>query len=75
MKNTIDVDNRKKLRETRRLLILANRRLNELAMKQTKALLLLEESCGKCILTYHGEDCTKRICEFKSMREALETES
>ena len=33
---------------------------------------VLEESCSKCILLYHGESCSKRTCEFKTMREILE---
>jgi len=63
------------LEEKAKLLETANNRLNDLALKQTKMLQLLEESCSKCILKYHGETCSKRACEFKSMREVLEAET
>ena len=61
-----------KLDEAEELLQLANKRLNQLAFNQTKLLTLLEQACSKCILIYHGTDCTKRECEFKDLRETLE---
>ena len=63
-----------KLDETEALLQLANNRCNTLVATQTKALTLIEAYCDKCILTYHGDGCLLRNCEYKPLRETLETQ-